>query len=84
MLDRGRHLTETALGQLWDSSGTALGQLCDSSGTALEQLWHDDDDDDDLRLSILYIQTPDQPPQRPLCYCNKAVRHSKFNLHLIF
>ena len=26
-----------------------------------------DDDDEDLRLSFLYIQTPDQPPPRPLC-----------------
>ena len=27
-----------------------------------------DDDGEDLRLSFLYIQTPDQPPPRPLCY----------------
>ena len=27
-----------------------------------------DDDDEDLRLSFLYIQTPDQLPPRPLCY----------------
>ena len=25
-------------------------------------------DDEDLRLSFLCIQTPDQPPLRPLCY----------------
>ena len=39
--------------------------------------WMDDADDgggdgdgdgEDLRLSFLYIQTPDQPPPRPLCY----------------
>ena len=27
-----------------------------------------DGDGEDLRLSFLYIQTPDQPPPRPLCY----------------
>ena len=26
------------------------------------------DDDEDLRLSFLYIQTPDQAPPWPLCY----------------
>ena len=27
----------------------------------------DDEDDDEGLLSFLYIQTPDQPPTRPLC-----------------
>ena len=27
-----------------------------------------DGDGEDLRLSFLYIQTPDQPPPRQLCY----------------
>ena len=27
-----------------------------------------DGDGEDLRLSFLYIQTPDQPPPRPLFY----------------
>ena len=33
----------------------------------------DDDDVDDLRLPLLYIQTPDQPPLRPLCYDHMAI-----------
>ena len=52
------------LGAPWGNSGTLWGH----SGDTLGKLWgHDDDDDggggddDDVRLSFLYIQTPDQP-----------------------
>ena len=33
-----------------------------------------DGDGEDLRLSFLYVQTPDQPPPRPLCYKITTVR----------
>ena len=57
-----------ALGTLWKHCRDALGRFGDALGH-LGMFWHDDGggDDDDDRLSFLYIQTPDQPPTRPLC-----------------
>ena len=59
---------------LWDTPGAFWRTLWGALWTLWG--WMDDADDgggdgdgdgEDLRLSFLYIQTPDQPPLRPLC-----------------
>ena len=40
-----------------------------------------DGDGEDLRLSFLYIQTPDQPPPRPLC--SSALLHIEFIICIV-
>ena len=76
-------------------SGDAPGALWRTLWGALWTLWGwmDDADDgggdgdgdgEDLRLSFLYIQTPDQPPPRPLCYAfiSPGLIFSKFILQI--
>ena len=52
---------------LWDALGKLWGLPDDDDDDDDDDDGDDDDDDDDLHLSLLYIQTPDQPPTRPLC-----------------
>ena len=59
---------------LWDSPGAFWRTLWGVLWTLWGWMGDADDggdgdgDGEDLRLSFLYIQTPDQPPPRPLCY----------------
>ena len=61
---------------LWDSPGAFWRTLWGVLWTLWGWMGDADDggdgdgDGEDLRLSFLYIQTPDQPPPRPLCYAS--------------
>ena len=49
---------------LWGALWTLWGWMDDADDRGGDG----DGDGEDFRLSFLYIQTPDQPPPRPLCY----------------
>ena len=54
-------------GAFWRTLWGALWTLCGWMDDADDGGGDGDGDGEDLRLSFLYIQTPDQPPPRPLC-----------------